>query len=35
MTDDRRLRWAGMYKFEKLEVWQLAIAYVDRCYEIS
>ncbi|HKZ55544.1 MAG TPA: four helix bundle protein [Anaerolineales bacterium] len=24
-----------MYKFEKLEVWQLSLEYLDRCYEIS
>lgn len=24
-----------MYKFEKLEVWQLALEYVDQCYEIA
>ena len=24
-----------MHKFERLEVWQLAIEYVDLCYEIA
>jgi hypothetical protein len=24
-----------MHKFERLEVWQLAIEYVDTCYEIA